>query len=118
MKEEILDNFEEKTTPKFANKSFKQLIYGLLFYGLIILFNLVFRPEFGSWKIPGLLSVVFGLIAFILMFIGLLNGIKSIRRKEDSFWKKYGATFGNFIFGLIMALILYANFIDLYLAFS
>ena len=85
MKEKILDNFEERTLLKFANKSFRQLIFGILIYGLIIFFNINFRPEFDSSKIPAIFSIICGSTAFILTIIGFINGIKSIRRKEDSF---------------------------------
>ena len=117
MEDKILDSFEEKILPKFADKSFKQFFVGILIYGLIIFFNINFNHEFETKKFPALITLIVGLIAFILTILGLINGIKSIIKKEDSLWKKYGATLGNFILVLILSLILFANFIDFYIAF-
>ncbi len=118
MENNVLDNFEEKKQPIFANKSMKQLILGILFYGLILFFNVNFSQEFESRKLPALIVLILGITAFVLTIIGLINGIKSIKRKEDSFLKKYGVTTGNLLLVFIMGLILFANFIDFYEFFN
>ena len=114
MNDKILDDFKEEQFPKYANKSFRRMILCIATYIILFLFIRFFSEQVDSREYLSLIGLTLGLLAYILSLLGLLSGIKSIIKKESSFWKKYGATLGNFLLVLIVALVLLANAIDLY----
>ena len=113
MSKEIIDDFSKAQKTSFAKKSFRQFLIALTGYTIPLLMFIFLKGEKRSQEwfsiIVGSLIIIGSLIALI----GLINGIKSIRRKENSN-KKYIATMGNFCFSLILIILLVNNLIDLF----
>ena len=79
----------------YAHKSFLKFLIVLIFYVLVV-----------PWMILNLgaifgLAIIFVLIPLIVNIIGFIQGLKSIKTKENSEWKKYLGTYGNLILLLV-----------------
>ncbi len=115
VEDEILDFEERKEVSKYALRSIKLLIFGIICYALFVVNAIFFLLE-EEWLLYLILATY--LIVFITSLIGLINGIISILKKEKSIFIKCAGTIGNTIMVVIMALILFANALDFYRFFT
>ena len=118
MTQQILDAIDEEKDDKFSRKSFYQFIISFSTYLPLIITSIL------SWKRgiqSEVLSMIFGLlmiIGFVFCILGLINGIKSVIKKESPSYKKYVGLLGNTILVSIMLMMIVVNLIDINNAFN
>ncbi len=115
MENQILDNFEEYSESKYAKQSFRNFFFSFCLYALLVFINTKIENLNDYHSI---FTLILMLIALILNCTGLIYGIKSIRRKEKSVFKKWFGVLANFIFMLVIFLIVFASAVDVYVAFT
>lgn len=110
MENNILDEIEKEIEPlKFALKSYQQFLFAFSVLVGFIITAFIFGGSTFSGGILSLFFTIMFLSALGANIVGVINIIKSIRRKERNHWKKYVGGIGNlilFLFFLLMALTL------------
>jgi len=113
MSNQILDDFTPLPKSSYAKKSFRQFLLALFLYFLSFFLIISFSSKQNE---PEWLSPFIGFLALMGSTIaigGLINGIKSFRRKEPSN-KKYIGTIGSLFFVTLLVAIFVALIIDIY----
>ena len=115
MENQILDEPEIQNKNKFSKRAFWIFVVTVFVFGFI---GYLFKPftlgkatqseNYWLFEFLSYLSIV----AFVLPFIGFSFSIKSFKRKEKGVLM-WIAFIGNLIFCLIIALILFANVLDI-----
>jgi len=108
MEEDILDDIEEIKTNKHAQASFWYFISMLVIFISSTLIQLI--PLLASFS--NILFMILGLCFFILPILGFINGIKSIKAKESSVWRKYIGLIGNLLLCIVLIVSIVVNIFD------
>ena len=116
MENNILDEIvKEKEIPKFAIKSYNQFWYSIICYTIVpIIFELLKRFNIlnidllSSWgRLFFYCSFFLGVVGFVFNFFGILNVLKSRRRRETFTWKILIGIIGNVLLILMSIWIIF-----------
>ena len=113
MNENILDQIEDKSNESFYSKSKKNLkLASLLVIGSLMLTMIAVKTGF-LVEIISSIGAILLLVAVVISFAGILNGIKSYIKKEKHFANRFLIILGNFIIFGTFILMIIANILDL-----
>ena len=113
MENKILDDLEEPKKAPYAKKSFLQ-------FCIVAFIYLLFFSNFQMFAMISTSTISFGIIILVLIgtivlpVLGMLNGLKSIRREENSTWRKYIGVFGNILLLFLIVVILISVGVDIF----
>lgn len=116
MKNEILDAPEKEYYNAYSKKAFRMFWIAALSYGLLICTSLFLQVNRSYNAESIVFSTTLGLLAIlggVISIFGMIYSILSFYKKEKNTFKKWIALIGNLIFFSILALILYANLLDI-----
>lgn len=117
MKNEILDAEDEQDKSPHSTRSFYYFLYSFAVIVGLSLFAIFFALTFAKSAIFETLLFFLGFSAFISNLLGVVNTIKSSRKKEDFNWKTFIGGMGNlvlFIFFLYLILVLIVDIINVF----
>ncbi len=106
----IDDNRSRKTD--YTRKSFYNFLYVLLAFSFIMLNGLLKFFNVFLGEIFDSLIAIAVLLIIVFSILGLINGIKSFRKKEPKSIQKYIGLIGNLLFILLGISIIIVNVID------
>ena len=115
MNDSIIDNLYEYNKGEYAKRSFRNFFLGFSLYALLVFINIRVQ-ELNDYH--SIITLLLMLIALVLNVLGLIYGIKSIKRKEKAAFKKWFGVISNFVFILAICLILFATVVDVYVALT
>ncbi len=112
MPHSVLDAPEEKKVDLLARRSFTQFLISLSTYLVPIVIVLAGGL---SGKNSDFFATIIGLAVIVgygFCIIGLINGIRSVWKKETDGYKKYIGLVGNLVLVLLMIAMFFVNLID------